>query len=206
MLLSFGSPWLFNTGPTTGNTAVAIGDVSGDGVVDLVTATTSGGVNIALGNGDGTFEQSQEIAPFANSLSCLTLADLDSQHCLDIVTDPAGNQVWVLLNRGNGTFGTPIAYSTGAGSSPADVAVVDLGDGHPDIITANHNDNAVSVLLGNGDGTFQTHNDIAVDSGPVAVAVGDLNNDGHPDVVTANTGGNSVSVLRSKGDGTFGRR
>ena len=56
-LLSFGSPLLFNTGTT--NSAVAIGDVTGNGIADLVTATKSGGINIALGNGDGTFVQDE---------------------------------------------------------------------------------------------------------------------------------------------------
>ena len=42
------------------------------------------------------------------------------------------------------------------GVSPDAVAVADLGNGHPDIVTANASgDNTVSVLLGNGDGTFQ---------------------------------------------------
>ena len=85
-----------------------------------------------------------------------------------------------------------------------DVAAVDLGNGHVDIITANSGDGTVSVLVGNGDGTFpMPHQDFPVGAQPVALAVGDLNRDGLPDVVTANTAGNSLSVLRGKGDGTF---
>ena len=62
----------------------------------------------------------------------------------------------------------------------------------------------MSVLLGQGDGTFGTAQSVAVGSGPVSVAVGDLNGDGPPDLVTANSRSNDVSVLLGYGDGTFG--
>jgi VCBS repeat protein/putative surface cell wall-binding protein len=51
------------------------------------------------------------------------------------------------------------------------------------------------VLLGNGDGTFAPAVWFAAGTGPVAVAIADLNGDGKPDVVTANQGSNDVSVL-----------
>lgn len=42
-------------------------------------------------------------------------------------------------------------------------------------------------------------------TGPVAVAVGDLNGDGLPDAVTANIGSHDVSVLPGLRDGSFGQ-
>src|SRR5437870_397513 len=41
-------------------------------------------------------------------------------------------------------------------------------------------------------------------SGPVSVAIGDLNGDGKPDLATANETSNTVSVLLGNGDGSFG--
>ncbi len=46
----------------------------------------------------------------------------------------------------------------------------------------------------------------AVGTGPVAVAIGDLNRDGIPDMVVANQGSNNVSVRLGTGGGDFRRR
>jgi hypothetical protein len=89
------------------------------------------------------------------------------------------------------------------GGYPAQAAVEDLGNGHPDLVVANNNDATVSVLLGNGDGTFQPQTTYAVGSGAISVAVANLGN-GHPDLVVANYLDATVSVLLGNGDGTFG--
>jgi hypothetical protein len=63
------------------------------------------------------------------------------------------DNVTVLLNNGNGTFGTPANY--GAGDSPTSVFSNDFdGDGDNDLAVANTHSANVSVLLNNGDGTF----------------------------------------------------
>ncbi len=201
-LLSFGSASLYSTGAV--NTAVAIGDVNQDGFADIVTTTTSNDIRISLGYGDGTVRAPLVIAvPGAASFTSVKLADLDGRNGLDIIAaDPADQEIWVLLNQGGGTFGTPTALATGTDCEA--IAVLDLsGDGNPDIVTANSADNSVSVFIGQGDGTFPSQTNYAVNQGPVAVAIGDFFADGHPDLVTANSKGNSDTLLRGNGDGTF---
>ena len=89
------------------------------------------------------------------------------------------------------------------------MAVADLGNGHPDIVTANLNKangssgNTISVLLGNGNGTFQPAQAITVGSGPDALAIADFTGDGRPDIAVADYHDNKVSVLLGNGDGTF---
>ncbi len=97
-------------------------------------------------------------------------------------------------------FGAQQTFAVGGG--PVAVAVTDLGNGHPDLVVANHLDNTVSVLLGNGDGTFAAQKTYDVGGGPEGLAIADLGN-GHPDLVVANNTDKTVSVLLGNGDGTF---
>jgi hypothetical protein len=117
----------------------------------------------------------------------------------------------VLGGNGDGTFQSPVDYSSG-GYTPESVRLADLnGDGHLDIVVVNlcqddsycavHGE--VSILLNNGDGTFHltAQYDSAGQEAP-SLAIGDLNGDGHPDLVVVNT--NNVVVFINNGDGTFG--
>ncbi len=116
-LLNYGSPSLFDNGAgaNNNNAAVAIGDIFGDSypngnpILDLVTATTSGGLSISQGNGDGTFQTPINIATPATSFSAVALANLGGNNGLDIIAadqKDSGGELWVFLNQGNGTFTT----------------------------------------------------------------------------------------------------
>ena len=220
-MLSFGSPSLFDTSPTNTNAAVAIGDVYGNGMQDLVTAPTSGGLNIAQGNGNGTFQPALPINASSSTplpaFSSVQVADLDNNgNGLDdiVAADPKDNEVWVFMNQTIGASESFTASSYPTGLTPIDVAVADLtGNGLDDIVTANENGNSVSVLLSvsitipgwsSPDFYFLPHQDYSVGTQPMAVAIGNFfgNDNTTPlDLVTANYGGNSISLLQGNGDG-----
>lgn len=97
-------------------------------------------------------------------------------------------------------------YTTGTGSTPNAIAVVDVnGDSRPDMILANQGSNNVGVLFNAGNGTFlnQTTYSTATGSSPNAVAVVDVNGDNKPDIVVVNGALNNVGVLFNTGNGTF---
>jgi sugar lactone lactonase YvrE len=132
-------------------TSVAVADFNGDGVLDLAFSDLNG-VEIALGNGDGTFKETAA-SPIAVSSELYSLVAGDFNH--DGKTDLAGVDSYgdriVLLNgAGDGTFTT--AAATPAVSTdwlgPFAIVAADFnGDGVPDLAMLTKNATTVSILL-----------------------------------------------------------
>ncbi len=186
--------------------SVALADVNGDGIPDLVVANEgSNTVSVLLGNGNGTFQAQQTFAT-GNDPAALAIDDVNGDGKPDIVVVNANSDtVSVLLGNGNGTFQAQLTFAVGTfDSDPTSVVLGDVnGDGKPDIVVANHDYNTVNLLLGNGNGTFQPQLTLATGYGASSVALGDLSSDGKPDIVLTNEGNDTVSVLMGNGDGTF---
>jgi hypothetical protein len=191
--------------------AVAVGDLTGNGIPDLVIGQGGFMVGVYLGNGDGTFQPAGSYVVsgggFFLGVSGIQIADLRGNGISDIVTGGGVDGVSVLVGNGDGTFQPRRDYLAGEGAW--NLVVADLtGNGIPDIVTANYYDGTVSVLLGNGDGTFQPAATYAVGPGPLSIAAGAFGGDsGLPDLAVvrqpSSTGPGFVSVLVNHGDGTF---
>jgi hypothetical protein len=175
--------------------ALALGDVNGDGKLDIVTSNDGfSNVAVELGNGDGTFQLPSFYGTFTRARS-LALCDLNKDGKLDvIVTDSDIHKISVFLGNGTGTFPSYVNYDVGA--NPSSITTADINDdGILDVVTANYDSNSVSILLGNGNGTLQAAVNLTVATNPNSVSIADVNNDGKPDIVTANYTGQNVSVL-----------
>lgn len=189
----------------------AVGDFNGDGKLDLA-ITDSAGIQVLLGNGDGTFQPSV-FYPVSGGTFFVIVGDFNGDGKLDIAVQAGSDthlrSVAILLGNGDGTFQAPIFSSLDTSLSCGGwLAAGDFnGDGKLDVAAGyGCGSAAISVLLGNGNGTFQPFVDYATAPEPVAVAVGDFNGDGKLDIATANFGnfaGNTVSILLGNGDGTF---
>jgi hypothetical protein len=200
--------------PLLGNTHVAA-DLNADGKPDLAGAGRNA-VSVMLGNGDGTFRAKTDF-PVGAQAQAVAAGDFNSDGRVDLVVTLNSPQLSLALltGTGTGTFNAPTFFPNTSGfDSPAIVATDLNGDGRLDLVVM-HNiacftapcraARSITILLGNGNGTFQTPSEIDVGTGPMAMAVVDLNRDGIKDVAIG--GGNTeLSILLGVGNGTFVRQ
>jgi Domain of unknown function (DUF4347)/FG-GAP-like repeat len=190
-------------GGDTAPQSVAIGDINGDRLADIVTTSGSNEVAVRLGNRSGGFGAITRFAIGATP-TAVAIADFNGDGKADLVTANGQNDnISVLLNNGTGGFNPATNFAMG--KTPRAIAIGDFnGDRKADIVTANNDDNTVSVRLGTGTGSFGTVASFAVGPLPTSVAIADFNGDGKMDIVTGNNGLDTVSILLGTGTGSFG--
>jgi len=193
---------------------LAVGDVDQNGYVDIV--TTFGWDRVITFKNHGAFEFKRVdkiVGPFSIQkdapIGRVRLSDFDGDGDLDVgvlLFGPPSNLIdpsrpfprdwltdnWALLiNNGNGEFGDPEVYPTGA--DVLDLAFADLqGSGKMDALTVAADDNRLTLYYNQGNGYPKPTVVPIVDprssdgSQPVDIASGDFDNDGYVDIAVLN--------------------
>lgn len=170
--------------------SAAAADFNGDGQLDLVLTNWQNFMCVLFGDGTGHFGETLTFAPGQyDEPEGIAVADFDRDGRFDLAISNYGtNTAAIMLGNGNGTFGSPVVFSTGAYSHPKWIVVNDFNaDGHLDIAVCNEYAYNVGIFLGIGNGSFSSRIALLTGSNsmPVFISVGDFNHDGRFDLAVA---------------------
>ena len=184
---------------------VAIGDIDGDGKLDMAVTAFNGNLVSIFRNtstaGNISFASKVDIdlgsCPFF-----VVIRDMDGDGRADLVTaNKDANTVSIVLNTGAlGNISFAARVDLAAGTKPYFVTVGDLdGDSKPDVAAAAYGDNKMVVFRNKstvGVVSFDARQDFAVTT-PYSISIGDLDGDEKLDLITGNLTSNNISIFRN---------
>lgn len=166
--------------------AMAVGDVDGDGLADLVVADGApfpAELSWRRALGDGTFGASTLIAVHVECQG-LVMDDLTADGWLDLVLcDQGAQEVRVFVNRRDGSFDETASVPFATGPSEAATGDVD-GDGRRDVAVAFYGE-VVALRATDGLGGFEVVPLVTWPAGVYAPALADVDGDGLDDLVAS---------------------
>ncbi len=180
-------------------------DLRGNGHLDLLVIDPNNGIDVFLGNGDGTFVVPKAAVaisgPGASNSEAVWDVNHDGKPDLVVASENSGDGIYVLIGNGDGTFQTPVFYQQGSNSGAMAVAIGQLIKGdNGDVVMGTGN--GAYVYLNNGDGTFKT----PVLYGPSwinSITITDINGDKKNDLVVSSYSSSAVWTMLGNGKGGF---
>jgi hypothetical protein len=201
-----GSPFFPKRGEHPHTHGLAVGDLNGDGQLDLVTANSDDGdVAVMLADAKGGFVVAGGSPfPCGKAPYPIALADINADGKLDLLVPNCATPgtVSILLGEGDGKFSS--LRSIACDERPYFVAVGDVnGDGKPDFIVSHDDADTATIFLGDGKGSAvkTTNSPIHLGKRAWQMVIVDMDGDGKLDLVAAAE--DAVRVLLGDGGGGF---
>ncbi len=173
-----------------GPRSVAIADIDGDSIVDVVVASdTDTTVYWYKNNGSGSFTE-HTVSNNASNVNSVMATDMDNDGDIDIVSSAFGGfsstaKVVYFKNNGTGTFSEHV-ISNGTSFVLDAIGVELTGDNLKDVVIAETQTNTIRFFKHNNGSTFTEQTAIITNAQNVTGLFGiDLDKDGDSDVLSA---------------------
>lgn len=183
---------------------VTLADMNNDSNLDAVFAGfIDDSVFIALGNGDGTFDEPVGFNATAEGTGDVAIGDINSDSVLDVVASSSNSGVInFFLGNGDGMLQEPTVLQI-TGNNVLDLGLAKAnGDDNLDLYVLNRGQSKFEMRLGNGDATFQDPVSYDAVFAPDHLVLADLNGDDVLDVAFSGQEA-PLGVLLGAADGTF---
>ncbi|WP_158966996.1 FG-GAP-like repeat-containing protein [Paraglaciecola sp. L3A3] len=168
--------------------SLALGDVDGDGDLDLLVGNLDAANKLYLNDGSGAFASGVAIGDDKGKNEVIVLIDFDQDGDLDLLAGKASQNKKIYLNDGTGVFATGVAIGYYSPTMAMAVGDVD-GDGHLDVLTGN------DLYVNDGSGGFASSVTINKrQDAEYAVALGDVDGDGDLDAVVSSSNGITLYI------------
>ncbi len=194
-------------GLTDDTRSVALGDIDGDGDLDLIAGNNGVSSVIYLNDGAGVFTRHQTLLD-NNATRSVVLGDVNGDGALDIVMGNDGEINRLYLNNGSGGFPLNGAAIGSESDATTSVSLGDVdGDGDLDLVTGSDAlDQTNKLYLNNSDGLFTSNGTPLGIIGNVTTdtILLDVDGDGDLDLAIANySAGVANKLYQNDGSGDF---
>jgi subtilisin-like proprotein convertase family protein len=165
--------------------SIAVGDLNGDGRLDIVQANESMSSVMYYQNVDGSFTKATLIN--STSVRFSLIGDLNGDSWLDIVL--GGSPTLIYTNDGAGGWITSTLSYSGWAGALGDVN----GDGRLDILLGQGG--LKSIILYNNGASGWTPTSFGTRVEPTSMAIADINGDGRQEIIQGNSSGTSYIYI-----------
>ncbi|XZE52908.1 GEVED domain-containing protein [Planctomycetaceae bacterium SH139] len=165
--------------------SVVVGDISGDGLDDIVVGVAGGADRLYIQNGAGFIASA--LPGDALDTRAIVLDNFDGDAALELIVATGTGELW-LYQGASGGFATPVRINSddGPGLRISDLSAGDLdGDGLQDLMVATDHQ-MDRFYLQQSDGSFVGRNIHSESLPTTTIAAGFLDDDGSLDIVIAN--------------------
>jgi hypothetical protein len=190
---------------------IGTGDFNGDGITDLVEATSPDHnessrhfLTVLLGQTDGTFKRVPSQNLIGSDPRALVVGDFNGDGNPDVIVGDSSGALLEFLGDGKGNM-----VNAGNIATLGSVTSMAIGrfthDGNLDLVVSDFSSNSAIILLGTGKGSFRLAWSFQLPrrGRRFHVATADFNEDGISDLVIANDDDDDYEVMLGNGNGTF---